>query len=156
MKTIARLTLASLLLTAASYAADLRMRPTTTEGADTLTAWIQLDSPEALTGLQFNLEYDAAALDVVVEPGPATRSTAKELKAYRLGMLMQRVTITGTDQRRLAAGIVAIVHVSRKKTAAPGAKSGGKYTVKLAQPGGADSNGGPVDVTASNALVSVP
>src|ERR1039458_3975034 len=69
---------------------------------------------EAPTGIQFDLEFDATALDVSVEAGPVTGQAGKNLQTAVIQPGHQRVLIVGFNRNSIADGVVAILHVSFK------------------------------------------
>ena len=66
------------------------------------------------TGLQFDLEYDAALLNVTVDAGPAAERAGKSLQSSLIQPGKLRALIVGFNQNVIPDGAVAIVHVSRK------------------------------------------
>lgn len=69
---------------------------------------------EALTGMQFDLEYDAESLEVRVEAGAAAVKAGKNLQSAVLQTGKQRILIVGLNRNTLADGVVAVLHVSLK------------------------------------------
>jgi hypothetical protein len=72
------------------------------------------------TGVQFDLEYDAASLNVTVEAGPAAAQAGKGVQSAALPSGKLRVLIVGINRNVMADGVVAILHVSLKAPAAAG------------------------------------
>jgi hypothetical protein len=68
---------------------------------------------EAPTGIQFDIEYDAASLDVSIEAGPAAVQAGKSMRSAptKTG---QRVLIIGFNRNVILDGAVATLHVSLK------------------------------------------
>ena len=90
-----------------------------TPGANEASAInVRLKSAEALTGVQFDLEYDAAVLEVKVEVGAAAESAGKVVQTAVLGLARQRVLVIGFNRNTLGSGVVAILHVALKENAA--------------------------------------
>lgn len=76
----------------------------------------------ALAGVQFDIEYDARALDVTVQAGPAATDAGKTLQSAPLQAGRRRIIIVGFNQNSIPDGVVATIQVSQKdKTAAVGA-----------------------------------
>lgn len=72
------------------------------------------------TGIQFDLEYDAASLDLKVEAGPASAAASKNLQAAVIGPGKQRVLVIGFNKTAISDGVVAVLHVSLKSPADAG------------------------------------
>ena len=75
---------------------------------------------DALTGIQFDIEYDATAVDVSVEAGPAATSAGKGVQSALVKPGKQRVIVFGLNQNGFSDGVVAILRVSLKDTAEAG------------------------------------
>ena len=74
----------------------------------------------APTGIQFDLEYDAASLDIGVEAGPAAREAGKSLQSAMIQAGKQRVLVVGFNKNAISDGVVAVLHVSLKSTGEAG------------------------------------
>jgi hypothetical protein len=73
----------------------------------------------ALAGVQFEIVYDATALEVTVQAGPAATEAGKTLQSAPLQAGRRRVIIVGFNQNSIPDGVVATIQVSLKnKTAA--------------------------------------
>jgi hypothetical protein len=69
---------------------------------------------DAASGIQFDLEYDAADLDVTVERGPAAQQAAKDVRSAQIRPGKLRVLIIGFNRNTISDGVIAVVHVSLK------------------------------------------
>jgi hypothetical protein len=102
------------------------------------------------TGIQFDLEYDAAALDLSVEVGPAARQASKSLRSAQIEPGKLRVLIIGFNRTTISDGVIATVHVSYK-----GAHGSKTFQVHVTAAAGTNANAEPVAVTAKDGSVSV-
>jgi hypothetical protein len=105
---------------------------------------------EAPTGFQFDLEYDAAALDLTVEAGAAAKQASKMLQSRQLQPGKLRVLIIGFNRNTLSGGILAVIHVSYK-----GNETGKSFPVHITASSGTDADAKPVAVTARDGTVKV-
>ena len=129
--------------------------------ANEATINVRLTSAEGLTGVQFDLEYDAAVLDVKVEVGAAAESAGKVLQTALPGPARQRVLVIGFNRNTLGSGVVAILHVALKENAARknDAKTNTavrpRYDIRLTESTGTNGEGQAVAVTGPNAVFTV-
>jgi len=105
----------------------------------------------ALTGIQFELEYDAKAVEVTVEAGQAATDAGKTLQSSPIGAGKRRVIIVGFNQNGIADGVVATIQVSLKDKATPG----GDRAVRILAPVGTNRQGQSVPVTGRDGGVKV-
>jgi hypothetical protein len=105
-----------------------------------------------LAGVQFDVEYDALAMNVVVETGPAALSAGKVVHSAALGASKKRILIIGFNRSTMADGVVALLHV----TALPGAPASTPCNIRLSSPAGTDAEGRSVVIAGSEAMLSVP
>jgi hypothetical protein len=105
---------------------------------------------DALTGIQFDLEYDAAALDITVEGGPAAKQASKGLQSRSIQSGRLRVLIIGFNRTTIADGVLALVHVSYK-----GTETGKTFPVRVTTSSGTNANAGQVAVTAKDGSIRV-
>lgn len=105
----------------------------------------------SLTGIQFDLEYDAASLNVTVAAGPAVGSAGKNLQSAVIQPGKQRILIVGMNQSAIADGVVAVLQVSLK-----GRPTGAKtFTIHMSGPAGTNAQAQPVGVSGSDGSVKV-
>jgi hypothetical protein len=102
------------------------------------------------TGVQFDLEYDAAALDLSVEAGPAAQQAAKNLRSAPIQPGKLRVLIIGFNRNTISDGVLAVVHVSYK-----GVETGRTFPVRVTASSGTNANAERVAVTAKDGSVRV-
>ena len=102
------------------------------------------------TGVQFDLEYDATALDLSVEAGPAALQASKNLRTavQRPGKL--RALIIGFNRNTISDGVIAVIHVAYK-----GAEGGKTFPIHVTAVAGTDADARPVAVTAKDGSVKV-
>jgi hypothetical protein len=142
-----------LLLAATSYGAELSIDSGTAKSNEAVALSVHLTSAaEALTGLQFDLEYDASALDVSVEAGPSAEKAGKSLQAARTASSGQRVLIIGFNRNNLSDGVVAVLHVSVKENHG----AAGDYPIRLTALAGTNARAESVAVTGRQASFKVP
>lgn len=104
-----------LALCASGLAAELRLDSAGVDSAKPTTLSLHLNAPDAeLTGVQFDVEYDAAKFDVKLEIGPAAEGAAKVLQSNVLRPGKVRVLIFGFNRNKIGDGIVALAHISVK------------------------------------------
>jgi hypothetical protein len=106
---------------------------------------------EALTGIQFDIEYDAAVFDVSLENGPAAEQAGKSIQSVALGAGKQRVLIVGLNQNSLSDGVVAVLRVSLKGKA----EAGRRYAIGLKSPGGTNRRAESVAVSGRDGVLRV-
>jgi hypothetical protein len=105
---------------------------------------------EAPTGFQFDVEFDAAALELSLEAGPAAKQANKGLQFRQLQPGKIRVLIIGFNRTTIADGVLALIHVTEK-----GAEAGKAFPVHLAASSGTNADAKPVAVTAKDGSVTV-
>jgi hypothetical protein len=146
-----RITIALAVLAAAANAAELSMEQgTVAPGKPAALAMKLAVGKEAPTGFQFDLEYDAAALDISVEAGPAAKQASKGLQSSRLNPGTLRVLIIGFNRNPISDGVLAIVHISYK-----GAEGGKTFPIHITGSSGTDEKAQPVAVAAKDGSVKV-
>lgn len=76
---------------------------------------VQLSSgTDTITGIQFDVQYDAAALDLSVQAGPTVGPAGKGLQSAAIGAGKLRVLVFGFNKNVIPDGVVAILRVSLK------------------------------------------
>lgn len=102
------------------------------------------------TGVQFDLEYDAEALDLTVEAGPTAKQASKSLRSAQIKPGKLRVLIIGFNRTTIPDGVIAVVHVSYK------GKGGSKiFPIHVTAAAGTNADAKPVAVTAKDTSVTV-
>lgn len=138
-------------LAAAANAAELTVEQGSLAPGKPTTLNVTLAAgKDAPTGIQFDLEYDTALLDVGVEAGPAAKQASKGLRAARLQTGKQRVLIIGFNRNAIADGVLAILHVSYK-----GQETGQTLPIHVTASSGTNENAEPFAVTTKDGSVRV-
>lgn len=102
------------------------------------------------TGIQFDLEYDPAALDLSVEAGPVAQKAAKGLRSAQIRAGKLRVLIIGINRNTISDGVVAVVHVTYK-----GSDAGKTFPLHVTAAAGTNANAESVAVTVNDGSVKV-
>ena len=102
------------------------------------------------TGIQFDLEYDAASLDISVEGGPAAKQASKNLQSAKIRDGKLRVLIIGFNRNGIADGVLALIHVSYK-----GQDGGKTLPIRVTASSGTNEKAQSVAVTAKDGSVTV-
>jgi hypothetical protein len=105
----------------------------------------------SLAGVQFDLQYDAEALNVTVAAGPSSGAAGKNVNAHALQAGHQRVLIVGMNQTTIADGVVATLQVSLKSSA----PAGKTFPISITAPAGTTAKAQPVSVSGSSGTVQV-
>jgi hypothetical protein len=105
---------------------------------------------DAATGVQFDLEYDAAALDITVEGGAVAQQAGKDVRSAQIRPGKLRVLIFGFNRNTLSDGVVAVVHASFK--GGDGAKT---LPVHITAAAGTTADAEPIPVAAKDGSVRV-
>jgi len=138
-------------LAMAANAAELTMEQGTLAPGKAIALDVKLAAgAEAPTGIQFDLEYDAAALDISVEAGPAAKQAAKGLRSASIQLGKLRVLIIGFNRTTISDGVLAVVHVSYK-----GTETGKTFPVHLAASSGTNADAKAVAVTTKDGSVRI-
>lgn len=151
-----RTAMALALLTVAANAAELTLEQGTLAlGKQALGKPVDLAmkmaaAADALTGIQFDLEYDAATLDITVEAGPVAKQASKGLQSRSIQSGRLRVLIIGFNRTTIADGVLAVVHVSYK-----GTETGKTFPVRVTTSSGTNADAGQVAVTAKDGSIRV-
>lgn len=102
------------------------------------------------TGIQFDLEYDPAALDLSVDAGPVAQKAAKNVRTGQIRAGKLRVLIIGFNRNTISDGVLAVVHVSYK-----GTDAGKTFPVHVTAAAGTNADAKPVAVTVQDGGVKV-
>jgi hypothetical protein len=139
------------MLAVAANAAELSMEQGTVSAGKPVSLSMKLAAAaDALTGIQFDLEYDAVSLDLSVETGPAAKEASKNLQSARLQPGKLRVLIIGFNRNTISDGVLAIVQVSYK-----GVETGKTFPVHITASSGTNAKAEPIAVTAKDGSVRV-
>jgi hypothetical protein len=143
--------LALAVLAVAANAAELSLEQgTLAPGKPAALAMKLAVGGDAPTGVQFDLEYDADALDISVEAGPAAKQASKGLQSSRLKPGKLRVLIIGFNRNTISDGVLAIVHISYK-----GADGGKTFPIHITGSAGTDEKAQAIAVAAKDGSVKV-
>jgi hypothetical protein len=141
-----------LLLAALGSAAELTISSGTVSAGQRAILTVNLKSAgEALSGVQFDIEFDEAAFDVSLENGPAAEQAGKSLHSASLGAGKRRVLIIGLNQTSLSDGVLAILRASLTGNA----EKGRSYSVRITSPAGTDPRAGLVAVSGHDGTITV-
>jgi hypothetical protein len=138
-------------LAVAANAAEISLEQGTVAPGKSVALAVKMAAgTDAPTGVQFDLEYDAAALDISVESGPAAQQASKSLRSAPIQTGKLRVLIIGFNRNTISDGILAVVHVSYK-----GTEIGKTFPVHITAQSGTNANAERVAVTAKDGSVKV-
>lgn len=137
-------------LTASAMAAELKLDSAAIDGSKPTQLSLRLESGGSeLTGVQFDIEYDATRFDLKLEIGPAAEDAVKVLQSNTLAPGKQRVLIFGFNRTKLADGVVAFVNLTTKGNAVPDQTS----PVRISETVGTTAAGEGVQVKGSSGSV---
>ena len=136
----------------AGNAAELTIGQGVVGAGKPTTLSVQLVSgTDALTGVQFDLEYDATALDVSVEAGPMLAQAGKNLQTNLIQPGKRRVFIIGLNRNTIEDGVVATIHVTAKGQLA----AGKSFPLHMTVPAGTNAQAASVAVKVKDGSVTV-
>lgn len=136
----------------AGSAAELSMGSGTVSARQTVILNVNLKSAgETLTGIQFDIDYDAAVFDVSLENGPVAEQAGKNLQSASRGAGKRRVLIIGLNQNSLSDGVVAILRVSLKGKV----EAGRRYAIGMTSPAGTNSRAESVAVSGRGGVIGL-
>jgi Cohesin domain len=102
------------------------------------------------TGIQFDLQYDAVALDMTIDAGPAAVQAGKSLRAAKIEPGRQRILIIGFNKNVISDGVLAILHVSYK-----GRETGKTFSIHVVGAAGTNEKAQALPVTGKDGSVKV-
>jgi len=133
----------SLLSVICLQAADLRLEAVTNGFSNSNQVQVSLHSPtEILTGLQFDLEYDAAKVEIEVVAGRSAEMAEKVIRTASPQTNRLRVLVFGMNQTVITNGVVALIRAT--PIGPDGARV--KNPVRIVAMAGTDRAGNPVEV----------
>jgi hypothetical protein len=148
---LVRLAISVAAIALSACGAELAIENGTVAGHKPATLAMKLAAgAEKPTGFQFDLQFDAAALDLTVEAGPAAKQAEKEVQTWQLQPGKVRVLVTGFNRTAIGDGVLALIQVKDK-----GAKSGKSFPVHLAALLGTNADAKAVTVTAKDGKVAL-
>ena len=137
---------------AAGNAAELSIEQGTLAAGKPATINVRLAAGTAApTGIQFDLEYDAASLEIGVEAGPAAVKAGKSLQSAVIHDGRQRVLVIGFNKNAISDGVVAVLHVSLKGSG----EAGKVFPVRLTAPSGTNQRAETVAIAGSDGSVTI-
>jgi hypothetical protein len=129
-------------------AADLRLEAAALGGTTSGQLQVSLTSAaEIVTGLQFDLEYDASRFEVEVFRGRSAELAEKTVRTAAPQMNRMRVLIVGMNQSVITNGVVALI----RATPIGSESSRVKNPVRIVAMAATDRAGNPVEVVSRNA-----
>ena len=139
-----------MLFAVAGFAAELTVGSGTVSASQSAVLAVKLTG-EALTGVQFDIEFDAAVFDVSLENGPAAEQAGKSLQSISVGPGKRRALIIGLAQTSLSDGVVAILRC----VTARDAERGRSYAIGITSPAGTDLRRVSVTVSGQSGILTV-
>jgi len=140
--------LALAVMALAAHGAELSLEQGVLSADKTASLKMTFTGGKAASGLQFDLEYDAAALDITVEDGPAANEAAKNVRSAQIRPGKLRVLIIGFNRTNISDGVIAVVHVSFK-----GGDGGKTFPVHVTAAAGTTANAQTISVSAKDGSV---
>lgn len=104
----------------------------------------------APTGIQFDLEYDAA-LEISVEAGPVAGAAGKSLQSAVIQGGKQRVLVVGFNKNAISDGVVAVLHVSLKGSG----EAGKVFPIRITATSGTNQGAETVAITGTDGSVKI-
>lgn len=145
------LAIALVISAVAASAAELSIQPGVVAPGKPATLNVMLAAgQDAPTGIQFDLEYDAASLEVAIENGPAAGKAAKTLRTAMIQSGRQRALIIGFNKTIISDGVLAVLKVSYK-----GQETGKTFPIHIMGAAGTNEKAEPVAVTGKDGSVKV-
>jgi uncharacterized protein (TIGR03437 family) len=134
-----------LLVSPALHAASLTVAPVTIPPGGTADAALVLQADGAqITQIQFNLDFDVAALRINAEADAAALKAGKDVSVNGSTYM-----VIGLNQTAVADGKLVLFHIAAKSGAA------GQYALRFSKVVASDKDGRPVSLTAPDATVTV-
>ncbi len=109
-------------------------------------------APEDLAGLQCDLEFDADALEIGLQAGPAASKAGKGLVITTPAEGRRRLLVAGMNQTSLGDGVLLVLRVRVKTVSA----SSGTYALRIQNAIGTTKDGSSVSMRTSDGSVVVP
>lgn len=134
---------------AALLSAQLQLPDATLQAGGSAVVPISLQGSTSISGVQFDLEYDRAALKVEVISGEAIRSSAKQFYVADVDQ-RQRVLITGENINVFADGMLVFLQVSTDPTTAPN-----RYPMRVVNMVATSPDADEVPLTSRDAVIQV-
>ena len=147
------LVLASMTLsgTTRAFSAQIALTSQSVAPGATIQSQVSFASPSiSVSGVQFDLQYDNAAMSLTATLGDSGTAAGKSMFSVDLAPNKKRFLIIGLNQASIPDGILLTLSVNIKSTA-----SAGVYGLMFSNMGGTDPKGNPVVVTGSDGAITV-
>lgn len=132
-------------------AAELSLPERTGAPGSSLTAPLTFTAQgAAITGLQFDIQYDSSVMNVTFTAGEGLRAAGKNLYSVQPGYNQRRILIVGSNQKPLPDGVLLNTFINLYSNAKPGTYA---FTVSNALATNSAGDGLPLSVTAGNIIV---
>jgi cohesin domain-containing protein len=133
------------------YSAGLSIDSATGTAGETVKIPVTLRTDgSAISALQFDVEYDDAAMFVTAAIGPASAGADKKVSASDVVKNRKRVLIFGLNQTNIKDGVIVLLLAEVKPDAAPG-----EHPLKLLSASGSNSKGESIRLQTSGGGVTV-
>jgi hypothetical protein len=140
------------MLAVAGNAADLNIGQEVLSAGHPATVNVSLASGgAALTGLQFDLEYDATLLNVTVSAGASATQGGKNVQPAVISPGKLRVLIVGLNRNTITDGVVAVLNVSLKGSA----EASRAFPIRMIAPVGTTASAQSVKISSTDGSVKV-
>ncbi len=143
-----------LILAATGMAAELHLDSSAVAANQPAALSLRLQSGDSqLTGVQFDVEFDASQFDLKVDLGPAAESAVKVIQTNTLQPGKERVLIFGFNRNKIADGVIAVAHLSLKSGADAG-DAAQSFPIRISETTGTTAEGQAVKVAGFGANVT--
>lgn len=105
---------------------------------------------DAVSGVQFDLEYDSSVMSVTAVPGDAARQAGKSVYSSDLAPGKKRFIVVALNQTPIPAGTLVTLFVNLNSNAA-----NGRYALTISNAVGTDPDAQPVLSTSADGAVTV-
>jgi uncharacterized protein (TIGR03437 family) len=105
---------------------------------------------DQVSAMQFDIEYDSTALNVMVLAGPAMRSAEKNIYYAAPNSNLSRILLAALNQDQLGDGAVLTLVINANPNALPGV-----FTVALSNASAVDPSGNPVLLPDGSGVVTI-
>ena len=123
---------------------------TAAPGTSVLIPVLLVSHAESISGLQFDLQYDSAAMSLNATLGDPARSSQKSLYVADLAPNKRRFLIVGFNQNLIADGASIGLFVNLNQNVADGV-----YALELSNLAATDPYGNPIPITGASGIVTV-
>lgn len=124
--------------------------PSAAPGSSALLPVTFTSQSSGLSALQFDLEYENAAMSLAITPGDALGTSGKNFYSADVAPNKKRVLIAGPNQNPIANGTLVNLFVNLNQNISMGA-----YSLKFTNVVGSGPNGGAIDTASLSGSISV-